>query len=197
MQSFAIGRIAAIVLSATLVTLVGTLNRGCAAEWSYDEHVGVVSARGQTICFATNARALAANVPLLVVDPNTRQQRRAVIVAPDDNCVDAAGRGAGLRPYAIRFDGAAPTTPFHAIGVVGATIDLKDTEGAMVADVDGDGRDEFFRFCTSAEGVHFTIWSDAALTGQRRWHRYHYLGYDVSPTCTPAETAEDRPGRSR
>lgn len=24
--------------------------------------------------------------------------------------------------------------------------------------------------------------------GQRRWHRYHYLGYDVEPTCTAAET---------
>jgi hypothetical protein len=59
----------------------------------------------------------------------------------------------------------------------------------MSTDVDGDGRDEFFRSCTSNEGLHFTIWTASALSGERRWHRYQRLGYDVSPTCTSAETA--------
>ena len=54
-------------------------------------------------------------------------------------------------------------------------------------DLDYDGTPERFRSCASAEGLHLTVW-----TGElRRWHRYHYLGYDTEANCTPAETRED------
>lgn len=59
------------------------------------------------------------------------------------------------------------------------------------ADLDGDGQAEFFRACTSMEGVHLTVWTGAPLTGRRRWHYYHYLGYDVEPDCAPAESQPD------
>jgi hypothetical protein len=157
------------------------------AVWSYEERVGVVSAGTERACFTTKASSLAANTPLLVVDPNTRQRHRAVILGADAECIDPGGGAEGLHGYAIRLEGPAPP-PFHAIGVVNASAQLRAVDGAMAADVDGDGRDEFFRACTSTEGLHFTIWTGAALTSQRRWHQYQYLGYDVSPTCTPAES---------
>src|SRR6266478_6016907 len=68
---------------------------------------------------------------------------------------------------------------------------LMSSGANVVADLDGDGRLEFFRSCTSQEGVHFTIWADKPLQGKRRWHRYVYLGYDVEPTCTDPETEPD------
>lgn len=55
-------------------------------------------------------------------------------------------------------------------------------------DVDGDGSLESFAQCTSAEGVHVTAWAGEPLTGRRIWYAYHYLGYDVEPTCSEAET---------
>jgi hypothetical protein len=54
----------------------------------------------------------------------------------------------------------------------------------MAVDVDNDGRQEFFRSCSSAEGIHFTVWSGKPLEGARRWHQYYYLGYDVAADCT-------------
>ncbi|MGL5879455.1 MAG: hypothetical protein ACRC2V_16975 [Xenococcaceae cyanobacterium] len=61
--------------------------------------------------------------------------------------------------------------------------------GIVVAkeNLDGDGIEESFRSCASAEGLHLTVWSGQALTGTRKWHSYYYLGYDVEPTCTAIE----------
>ena len=58
------------------------------------------------------------------------------------------------------------------------------------ADVDGDGQPEAFRACTSREGLHLSVWRGFPNATERIWHRYHYLGYDVEPTC-------DEPGRGR
>lgn len=55
--------------------------------------------------------------------------------------------------------------------------------GRATVDLDNDGHREFFRECTSNEGVHLTVWSGKPLQGRRRWHFYYYLGYDVMPSC--------------
>jgi hypothetical protein len=174
-------------------TIVFALGSACATHppqtaWSYDEHVGVVAAAADSSCFTTKAPSLAAGSTLRVVDPASPRQWQAVILAPADSCLRASEREAGLRGYTIRFDGSLPQIPFLGFGLAGLSPDLRVVDGAM--DVDADRHDEYFRSCTSAEGVHFTIWSDAPLTGRRRWHTYYPLGYDVSPTCTPAETAD-------
>jgi hypothetical protein len=56
-------------------------------------------------------------------------------------------------------------------------------------DIDGDGRHESYRFCTSTEGVHFTAWSGEWFENRRIWHDYYYLGYDMIGTCSEPETA--------
>ena len=55
--------------------------------------------------------------------------------------------------------------------------------GAVSADLNSDGRTEYFRKCTSNEGIHLTVWSGKPLVGKRRWHRYFYLPYGVVPSC--------------
>jgi hypothetical protein len=50
-------------------------------------------------------------------------------------------------------------------------------------DLDHDGKPERFRQCASSEGLHLTVWSREV----RRWHRYHYLGYDTEANCTEPE----------
>ena len=83
-----------------------------------------------------------------------------------------------LEPGGVYFGVAVPPSRFRA-GHQGPEVDL-----------DGDGTAERFRICTSMEGLHLTVWSGAPLTGRRRWHQYHYLGYDVEPSC---EDADGRP----
>jgi hypothetical protein len=58
------------------------------------------------------------------------------------------------------------------------------------ADLDHNGRIEFFRSCTSSEGVHITIWTGKPLEGTRRWHGYYALSYDVDADCTEADTRQ-------
>jgi hypothetical protein len=178
----------------TFVLVQIALSVSCAGRvaqttWSYDEHVGVVSAVADKLCYVTKAPSLAAKTAVQVVDPGLQQQRQATVVAAAEGCLYGSGQSLGLRGYTIQFEGAPPQLPFYGIGVVDAVGQFRRADGSMVADVDGDRHNEFFRFCTSAEGVHFTIWTDAALIGSRRWHQYQPLGYDVSPTCTPAEAA--------
>ncbi|MGH7460086.1 MAG: hypothetical protein ACREMA_03540 [Longimicrobiales bacterium] len=57
-------------------------------------------------------------------------------------------------------------------------------------DLDNDGTPESYRSCTSSEGLHLTVWNGEPLTGRRVWHYYHYLGYDVEPTCVKADYTE-------
>jgi hypothetical protein len=39
------------------------------------------------------------------------------------------------------------------------------------------------QMCASSEGIHLTAWRE----GARIWHVYHYLGYDIEPTCAAGE----------
>lgn len=158
--------------------------------WSYSQHAGVAFQLTEGTCFVTKASALAAQTTIAVVDPGTGRQYRATIVrAADKACVDDTNQSPGLRGYAIAFQGSQPDGPFYGIGIAGMTGSFRISDHNAVADLDGDRHDEFLRFCLSSEGVHFTIWSGAPLTGKRRWHQYQYLGYDVTPSCTRAETA--------
>jgi hypothetical protein len=69
-----------------------------------------------------------------------------------------------------------------AIAVVSPTR-VAVQNGKASVDLDKDGRREFFRDCTSNEGIHLTLWSGKPLRGKRQWHFYYYLGYDVVPSC--------------
>ncbi len=70
-----------------------------------------------------------------------------------------------------------------AIAVVGSAGAVKVRRGIASGDLNGDGRAEFFRICTSTEGNHLTVWTGRPLRGRRVWHSYYYLGYDVVPDC--------------
>ncbi|MEP7077116.1 MAG: hypothetical protein ABI878_15025 [Acidobacteriota bacterium] len=72
--------------------------------------------------------------------------------------------------------------PFVEIGYVG-TSGVMSVRGVATADLNADGKKEYFRNCTSGEGVHLTVWTGHPLVGRRVWHSYYYLSYDTEPTC--------------
>ena len=57
-------------------------------------------------------------------------------------------------------------------------------------DLNDDSKDEYFRVCTSMEGLHLTIWTGKPLKGNRIWHSYYYLPHDAKPNCTGTETED-------
>lgn len=59
----------------------------------------------------------------------------------------------------------------------------KSSAKLVSVDLNEDGKDEYFRGCTSSEGLHLTIWTGKPLKGKRIWHSYYYLGYDTEPNC--------------
>jgi hypothetical protein len=76
--------------------------------------------------------------------------------------------------------------PFVGFGII-QTTPVQIVRGVAKADLDRDRKDEYFRSCTSMEGLHLTIWKGKPLTGKRIWHTYYYLGYDTEPSCKKNE----------
>ena len=71
----------------------------------------------------------------------------------------------------------------HGIGV--ATAQKVQMKGKFATlDLDGDKKPEYFRECTSMEGLHLNVWKGKPLVGTGVWHTYYGLGYDTVPTCT-------------
>lgn len=69
---------------------------------------------------------------------------------------------------------------------------VRDANGFVHADLDGDGRPEEARRCTAGEGEHLTVWSETADgTTVRRWHEYYDWGAFTEPTCGPGEDGID------
>jgi hypothetical protein len=159
--------------------------------FDFDTRVGLAFVAGaDSGCLAIRAPALAAGTRLLLVDDGDPPAVfQASVERPRSVACPAEGAGeTGDDRYAIRARGAARLPPFGVlIAVVVDGRALTVGGDGVSGDLDGDGTPEHFRSCTSAEGLHFTIWSGPPLTGRRRWHRYHYLGYDVEPSCTEAD----------
>lgn len=71
----------------------------------------------------------------------------------------------------------------RGIGIVNAAQVAKVNNGLASIDLNSDKKDEYFRECTSMEGLHLTAWSGKPLVGKRIWHSYYSLGYDTEPSC--------------
>lgn len=69
------------------------------------------------------------------------------------------------------------------IGVVNLAEEIKVNNGLATVDLDGDKKNEYFRGCTSNEGLHLTVWSGKPLIGKRIWHSYYGVGYDTESNC--------------
>jgi hypothetical protein len=140
-------------------------------------------------CLTIRARGLRPGARLTLADP---ADSAAVIAAVITGSVDAACRredsGPEDRFYSLRVESRvvpqAGTLWFAFLLPDGI---VKPSARGIEGDIDGDGTVERLRVCTSNEGLHLTIWSGEPLVGPRRWHRYHYLGYDVEPSCAPKD----------
>ena len=78
--------------------------------------------------------------------------------------------------------------PIVIVGKLPAAVMRRDT---VTIEVESRKEPWRFRTCASTEGVHATAWAGVPLASPRRWHAYYYLGYDVEPDCTPADSDPD------
>lgn len=137
---------------------------------------------------------------LAIRDSRLRKGNRVTVVVPDipqtvmvasidslskSSCSsqDDVFRGASyyrlkIPKYKAAFDG---------FGIIGNAA-MKVVGGVARVDLNDDGSLEYFRSCTSAEGIWLTIWTGKPLIGKRIWSAYYYLGYDTEPTCKRNDT---------
>ncbi len=150
--------------------------------------LGVAVQKSGTACLYIHNPDLANGSPLILVllsPPQSTTKAEVVRPAPP-SCSSIDTSDADLKSYEIRSSGGAPLPATPSIAVSGFSGPFQAR--GRSADINQDGQPEFFRFCASSDGLHLTVWSRKPLRGPRRWHQYYYLGYDVEPNCTPAET---------
>ena len=156
--------------------------------WSFEEHIGVASQRSGKECLEIMNSSVAANSLVYLVstaEPQTFEQ--GTIVSREESCRNPYAETPEAQAYEIKLAQKSTLGFMPAIAIVdfgGAW----EKRGALVeANLDGEGQAEYFRSCTSNEGIHFTVWTGQPITGILRWHHYRYLGYDVTPDCKTEE----------
>ena len=183
----------------------GTLSQRCVAAllllaacqkphpkpaFNYDIMLGVAIEKARRTCLDIRSQALFPGQPIRLVIPSMPPAViEAEITRPNSTaCASAHQNTPGLYYYEFRVvNGTLPNAvPAFALASYQGNLTVTDT--GVIGDLDGDGQPETFRSCTSSEGVHLTVWKGKPLSGLRKWHSYYYLGYDVEPDCTEADT---------
>ena len=159
----------------------------------YQADLGVAVEKADHACLYIVNGGLAPGQRVQFVTASTPQTAGEVeiLVKGDDTCKDSNQDGPGMIRYSFKVIRGALSSGTLAFAIANSSRPLATTEEGVTADLDGDGQLEFFRACTSSEGVHLTIWKSKPLEGRRKWHYYYYLGYDVTPDCTESDTKPD------
>lgn len=148
--------------------------------------IGVVTvdSTGAT-CLTIDAANLRPGLEVVLLDaPDTVPVRAARVVGRRSDCGQA---DTAYKAYELAMTRGAIDLGRIYVAVATSPDRFRPTDRGLEADLDGDGRPERVRICTSAEGLHLAVWSGAPPLAERRWHYYHYLGYDVEPTCQEAD----------
>ena len=163
------------------------------AGFDYATNLGIAVAKATRNCLDIGNGDLVAGQRLVVVTSSMPQTVAEVEITrkADNACAVANQAEPEIYHYEFKLLNGTlePSAPAFALANFGGR--LHTGKSGVTGDLDGDGKAEFFRACTSLEGVHLTVWKGKALVGIRKWHGYYYLGYDVAPNCTRKDTRPD------
>jgi len=161
-----------------------------AKAFNFQSKVGVVDVNSSNdMCLTIPNANLADGDRVRIVSPHKPQALAVAII--QKKVLGSCSQNPDTSPtdsfYSLRVVSGRLEPGGVGVAVIGARVNFKVANGLAYVDLNGDGRKEYFRACTSQEGLHLTIWSGKPLRGVRRWHWYYYLGYDVEPSCTSRE----------
>ena len=162
---------------------------------AWDSTSGVATQLGDALCLFTLDDAIPAGAALWLIRAAHPQAVYRTSVEGRDP-VRCAFNGSEENQAAYLLQPVTPEPmPDLFIAVVAAAGSPVQQDSRVSIDIDGDGTGEVFRECTGSEGVHHSIWSGNFGSGERRWHSYYHLDYDVETTCT-ADDFPESPGTS-
>jgi hypothetical protein len=146
----------------------------------------MVTAAGRSVLAIDGPILTAGTIITLVTIDNPQRVYRAVIADRLTDSEIMAKHDVPAPYYAVTAAPAYKVLPSLAVAIVGR-FEI-ERRGSGVALREGKSVNQIrVRGCTSSEGLHLTLWAGEPLKGTRLWHLYYYLGYDVEPTCQPAD----------
>jgi hypothetical protein len=197
-------RVSAVWLLAVLVGWSGNKNsepdtahtNPSALAATYAPRIGVAVRTGARTCLAIKNKALPADSPVTLVNPNLPQSfTEAQIGAQSGSpCPVTKDIDPTITSYELRLakgeDSIRKLVPL--VGVVGPAIAFMTTNLTVQADLDANHKVQTFRSCSANDGIHLTVWSGNPLEGALLWHGYYYEPENPGqgPACTPKEIAE-------
>ena len=152
------------ILRLSFVIAFVLLLPSCARESA--ARYGLAQVSDDVTCVALSGDALEDGAPVVVVSGDDRG-RQGQVQRVLQSCEAFAAAGTPGPYYAIKF-----TSPVQP--------------GVMLVSTGKTPRNEVTE-CSSAEGVHYNVWSGEARKSSRLWHGYWYAGYDLEPNCSDAE----------
>ncbi len=176
-----------------LLAIAGKL--GAQTPFNYGADLGVAVDKADRTCLDIRNATLVPGQKIQFVNAGTPQTtgEAEILRKVEQACTVTDQNQPGLYHYEFKVirGSLEKSAPAFALTDFAGTFTVAET--GVTADLDGDGRTESFRSCTSSEGVHLTVWKGKPLKGRRKWHYYYYLGYDVDPTCTGRDTKPGNP----
>jgi hypothetical protein len=156
----------------------------------YAADIGIAVEKAGHSCLYISNDALSTGQRLQFVATSMPQAagEAEIVSKADEACREPVQEQAGVFRYSLKVTSGTLQAGSPAFAIADFRRQLASTAEGVTADLEGDGQAEFFRACTSSEGLHLTIWKGKPLQGLRRWHAYYYLGYDVVPDCTDSDT---------
>jgi hypothetical protein len=180
------------VRSVVLFSILSSACQNHQAQTSFDyaSNLGIAVDKQDRVCLDISNAGLRQNQRIRFVNSGMPQTvgEAEIIAKTDQACTSLDRNTPGLHHYRFKVvqGSLEKSAPAFVLANFGGA--LTESATGASADLDGDGQTEFFRSCTSSEGVHLTVWSGKPLQGRRKWHYYYYLGFDVEPSCKEADT---------
>lgn len=196
---FSLERAAALILLSASAPVSGV--------FSFENQIGLAGVHPwEGVCLAIPTPNLSDGTAVTLVEPQSRRILDARVAGRLDGSCVSGGEVPGLigrhgdSNYRLRIVDGNPRDYDVLVATLLPVSEHAVRDGYVRADLDRDGEDESFRSCLSSEGLHLTVWSGSPLEGERRWHHYHYLGFDLDPSaqdCTKADYESEMPASSR
>jgi hypothetical protein len=152
--------------------------------------LGLAEVFKEQLCIALPGVRLTEGSPVTLVRVDSPQRAVAVVVEREVSNCEGMERAMLPGPF---YAAASWRTVNWADGFWVAVAGRRATrqrDGAVTVALSAAYPGARVRSCASVEGVHFTVWAGEPLRSRRLWHQYYYLGYDVEPSCQPADYSD-------
>ena len=144
---------------------------------------------GDSLCLSINHEKLYPGASIALIDSSQNGTLRLATIRgrrTENACPNTRGEP-DYPTYELTLDSGSVRRPAIYFAVLGGSGRFRGNGSRLLAEFDRRMPVDEFEVCTSNEGVHFTIWNGPMSRGERIWHRYYYVGYDLEADCTEPE----------